>query len=71
MIQDGLLNARIDTVDQLLIAPPKDARAEAHQGVLETAQEVEHQLRLKLHKMNLFQAGLELENPKARKGMKV
>ena len=68
MISSGLLNARIDTVDQLLIAPPKNARAEAHRGVLETAQDIEHTLRLKLHRINLFQAGLELENPKAKRG---
>ena len=70
MIENGLLDARIDTVDMLLVAPPKDARSEAHQGVLRTAQEVEHTLRLKLHKINMFHAGLELQNPKAAKGAK-
>jgi len=70
MISSGLLNARIDTVDQLLVAPPKDTRAEAHRDVLETAREVEHQLRLKLHKINMFHANLELLNPKAAKGLK-
>ena len=71
MIQSGLLNARIDVVNQLLAAPLKDTRVETHQNVLETAQEIEHGLRVKLHKMNMAQAGLELQNPKGAKGSKV
>ncbi|KAG9518032.1 hypothetical protein E4T50_13658 [Aureobasidium sp. EXF-12298] len=70
MIQRGILNARIDTVDQLLIAPPKDSRADAHRGVIETADEIEHLLRLKLHKINMVQAGLEIQAPKTSKGSK-
>jgi len=71
MIESGLLHARIDTVEGLLVAPPKDQRAETHRGVLETAQEVEHLLRLKLHKINMAQADLELKGPKHGKGAKV
>jgi COP9 signalosome complex subunit 1 len=70
MIQRGILNARIDTVDQLLIAPPKDSRADAHRGVIETADEIEHLLRLKLHKINMVQAGLEIQALKTSKGPK-
>ncbi|THW97224.1 hypothetical protein D6C97_04718 [Aureobasidium pullulans] len=70
MIQRGILDARIDTVDQLLIAPPKDSRADAHRGVMETAEEVEHQLRLKLFRINMMQAGLEIQSPKSNKSGK-
>ncbi|KAI5258706.1 hypothetical protein E4T42_00575 [Aureobasidium subglaciale] len=70
MIQRGILDARIDTVDQLLIAPPKDSRADAQQGVMDTADEIEHLLRLKLHRINMVQAGLEIQAPKATKGPK-
>ncbi|KAI5207911.1 hypothetical protein E4T39_01688 [Aureobasidium subglaciale] len=70
MIQRGILDARIDTVDQLLIAPPTDSRADAHQGVMDTAEEIEHLLRLKLHKINMVQAGLEIQAPKTTKGPK-
>lgn len=68
MIQRGILDARIDTVDQLLVAPPKDSRADAHSNVMETADEIEHQLRLKLHKINMAQAGLEVQALKSAKG---
>lgn len=71
MIQSGLLNARIDTVNQSLMAPHKDTRVETQQNVLETAYDIEHKLRVKLHKMNMFQAGLELQNPKGAKGSKI
>ncbi|KAF7845939.1 hypothetical protein BT93_L5892 [Corymbia citriodora subsp. variegata] len=68
MIHKGILDARIDTVDQLLIAPPRDARADAHRNVMETADEIEHLLRLKLHRINMTQAGLEVQAPKSGKG---
>ena len=70
MIQRGISDARIDNVDQLLIAPPKDSRADAHHGVMETADEIEHLLRLKLHRINMVQAGLEVQAPKTAKGGK-
>lgn len=66
MIENGFLDARIDTVDQLLIAPPKDIRADAHSNALTAAQEIEHLLRLKLHKINMTQAGLEIQPPKGK-----
>lgn len=68
MIQRGVLDARIDTVDQVLVAPPRDSRADAHRGVMDTAEEVEHTLRLKLHKINMTQAGLDIQAPKSTKG---
>ncbi|KAG8627614.1 hypothetical protein KVT40_005097 [Elsinoe batatas] len=71
MIHSGSLEARIDAVDGLLLAPPRDTRGETQEGVLETAAEVEHALRLKLHRLNMQQAGLELANAKSRKGMKM
>ena len=68
MIQRGALDARIDTVNQILEAPPKDTREDAHRGVMQTADDVEHMLRLKLHKINMVQAGLETLPPKSTKG---
>jgi COP9 signalosome complex subunit 1 len=68
MINRGILDARIDTVNQILEAPPKDTREAAHRGVMETAEEVEHLLRLKLHRINMAQAGLEITPPKSAKG---
>lgn len=70
MIQRGTLDARIDAVDKLLLAPPKDARAEAHKAVLDTAAEIEHSLRLKLHRMNMTFAGLEIQGQKQKGGAK-
>ncbi|PSK51643.1 hypothetical protein B9Z65_2910 [Elsinoe australis] len=71
MIQDRMLEARIDAVDGLLLAPPRDSRAETQEGVLETAAEVERSLRLKLHRLNMQHASLELANPKGGKGSKI
>lgn len=68
MIQRGLLDARIDTVNQTLEAPPRDTREDAHREVMRTADDIEHQLRLKLHKINMVQAGLEILPPKGSKG---
>ncbi|PNS14609.1 hypothetical protein CAC42_1631 [Sphaceloma murrayae] len=70
MIETRMLEARVDAVDGLLLSPPRDARAETQEGVLQTAAEVEHSLRLKLHRLNMLHSGLELANPKAGKGSK-
>lgn len=66
MIDKGILDATIDPVDQLLIAPPKDVRAEAHKNAHDTADEVQHTLRLKLHKINMQLAGLEIQAPRQK-----
>lgn len=68
MIHRGILDARIDTVNQLLESPPRQSREDAHRGVMDTADDIEHQLRLKLHKINMTQAGLEIQAPKTGKG---
>lgn len=68
MIQNRTLDARIDVVNQVLEAPPKDTRDDAHRGVMEAADDIEHQLRLRLHRMNMVQAGLEVQGPKGAKG---
>ncbi|GAM82600.1 hypothetical protein ANO11243_005820 [Dothideomycetidae sp. 11243] len=68
MIQVGILDARIDAVDEVLLAPPRDPRREVQQGVLDAAAEIERDLRLKLHRLNMSYAGLELSNPRVRAG---
>lgn len=68
MIQRGLLDARIDTVNKVLQATPHHSRHDAHRGVMDTADDVEHQLRLKLHKINMAHAGLEIQAPKTGGG---
>ncbi|GAB7354433.1 hypothetical protein MBLNU459_g4922t1 [Dothideomycetes sp. NU459] len=67
MIQRGVLYARIDTVNRVLVAPPRDSRADAHSGVTETADEIENLLRLKLLRINMTQAGLEIQASKSAK----
>ncbi|KAF2155861.1 hypothetical protein K461DRAFT_251900 [Myriangium duriaei CBS 260.36] len=68
MISAGTLEARIDAVDGVLLAPPRDLRRETQQDVLDTAAEIERALRLKLHRLNMSHAGLELNNPKLQRG---
>ncbi|KAK4888957.1 hypothetical protein LTR28_002847 [Elasticomyces elasticus] len=66
MIQSGALRARIDTVSRLLVAPQQDMRGRAHGEAVDTAAELEATLRLKLHKINMVQAGLVAEPPLAK-----
>ncbi|KAL1311139.1 hypothetical protein AAFC00_001341 [Neodothiora populina] len=68
MIHRRQLHARIDSVNGILEPPPKDSREDAHQAVMNTADDIEHQLRLKLHRINMMQAGLEIQAPKSGKG---
>lgn len=68
MIRRGILDARLDIVNQILEAPPKNTREDAHRGVMDTADQIEHQLRLKLHKINMVHANLEIQAPKSGKG---
>lgn len=68
MISRGILSARINTVNQILEAPPHDSRADAHRDVMDTARDIEHLLRLKLHRINMVQAGLEIVAPSSGGG---
>lgn len=64
MISSGCLNARIDLVDRLLISPPTNPRYTAHAEALAMAENYDHQLRLRLFKMNMLNAGLEIRPSK-------
>ncbi|KAF1991852.1 COP9 signalosome-like protein complex subunit 1 [Aulographum hederae CBS 113979] len=61
MIQHGELNARIDLVDRLLTVPTENPRASAQVEALESAADYERQLRLRMTRMALTQAGLDLK----------
>lgn len=64
MIQDKTLDARIDTVNGILVAPRKEQRAATHGDAKKTAEEVERILLLRLHKVNMVLAGLEIPKGK-------
>ncbi|KAJ9643495.1 hypothetical protein H2199_004174 [Coniosporium tulheliwenetii] len=64
MIQNGTLNARIDLVNGLLLSPPSHLRQDVHDSALKMAASYEHNLRLRLLRLNMLNAGLELRAPK-------
>lgn len=66
MIESGKLDARIDVVNGVLVAPQVDARQSAFAKAKETADEIERTLLLRLHKVNMTLAGLEI--PKIETG---
>lgn len=69
MIQTGILDARIDAVDGILLAPPRELRTETQQGVMVAAADLERGLRRRLHRLNMAHAGLELNvRPRGLKG---
>lgn len=65
MINDKTLEARIDLVDRLLISPPTNPRHDIHANALKMAETYDHTLRLRLTRLNLQAAGMEI---KAEKG---
>ena len=64
LIDSGALDARLDVVNGILIAPRKEARSQAHAEAKAAADEVERTLLLRLHKVNVSLAGLEVPRPK-------
>ncbi|KAK5112848.1 hypothetical protein LTR85_011075 [Meristemomyces frigidus] len=68
MIESGMLDARLDMVKGILIAPRKETRSSAHAEAKKAAQEVERTLLLRLHKVNVAMAGLEIPRSKASGG---
>jgi COP9 signalosome complex subunit 1 len=65
MINAGLLNARIDLVERLLISPPTNPRHIIHADALKMAETYDHTLRLRLTRLNMQNAGFEVRVPKA------
>lgn len=49
---------------QLLISPPSSPRHTAHSEAMTMAQSYEHQLRLRLVRLNMLASGLEVKDPK-------
>ncbi|KAI4653525.1 hypothetical protein J4E93_001291 [Alternaria ventricosa] len=64
MINQRLLNARIDLVDRLLICPPTDPRHDVHADALKMAEAYDHTLRLRLTRLNMQAAGMEISSQK-------
>lgn len=66
MIERKELNARIDTQNRLLIAPPIIPRASLHTDALATAKEYERAALRRIQHMNLTAANLEIVSSKPR-----
>ena len=66
MIKRGNLDARLDLVDRVLLARKLDGRGEVHAEALATAEEHERTAHLRLLRMGILLAGLEV---KAVKGL--
>lgn len=68
MIQRGVLDARIDLVDKLLVAPKAVPRTQVQKEAMTMAKNYERALRLRLLRVNMTAAGLEIEDKKKGKG---
>ncbi|KAL6703705.1 hypothetical protein ACN47E_009399 [Coniothyrium glycines] len=66
MINSGTLDARIDLVDRLLISPPTNPRHDVHAEALSMAEAYDHTLRLRLTRLNMLAAGLEIQQNKGQ-----
>jgi COP9 signalosome complex subunit 1 len=64
MINSGTLDARIDLVDRLLISPPTNPRHDVHTDALTMADKYDHTLRLRLTRLNMLAAGMEIKQEK-------
>ncbi|KAI5856970.1 26S proteasome subunit RPN7-domain-containing protein [Tricharina praecox] len=66
MIGQGILDARIDTKNRLLVAKETDMRATVHKDTLTMARNYERAARLKLVRVNMVRAGLEVKGVKGQ-----
>jgi COP9 signalosome complex subunit 1 len=71
MINNGTLDARIDLVDRLLISPPINPRHNVHADALAMAETYHHTLRLRLARLNMLAAGMEIKAEKGSGGEKM
>ncbi|KAI4129070.1 MAG: hypothetical protein LQ338_002420 [Usnochroma carphineum] len=60
MIKRGSLDARIDLVDRVLVANTVDARRKVHEHALQTAKDYERTAHLRILRMEIISAGLEV-----------
>lgn len=68
MIGAGSLDARIDLENRVLLARQVDARAGVHKEALAMAKEYERTAHLRLLRMEIINAGLEVKAPKMQDG---
>jgi COP9 signalosome complex subunit 1 len=66
MVNSGTLDARIDLVDRLLISPPTNPRHDVHAEALTMAETYDHTLRLRLTRLNMLAAGMEIQANKGQ-----
>ena len=64
LIKQGVLDARIDLIDRVLLAKKVDARGDVIEAALEAAKEYEHTARLRIIRMAILNAGLEVKGSK-------
>jgi COP9 signalosome complex subunit 1 len=64
LINNKTLDARIDLVDRLLISPPRNPRHDVHADALTMAETYDHTLRLRLTRLNMQAAGMEIRQDK-------
>ncbi len=66
LIKRGDLEARIDLVDRVLLAKKVDARSHVHAEALAAAKEYERTAHLRILRMAMLNAGLEVRGPKEK-----
>ncbi|KAK3061418.1 hypothetical protein LTS18_006314 [Coniosporium uncinatum] len=69
LIRRGELNARIDLVERLLVAPTSNPRIAAQAAAIDMAKDYERTLRLRLVRLNMMNAGLELKSKASESGV--
>ncbi|KAI2626714.1 26S proteasome subunit RPN7-domain-containing protein [Hypoxylon sp. NC1633] len=68
MIKSGVLNARINTIDKLLVAVSVNPRVAMHQKALQAAKDYEKQAIERIRRMSLAAANLEMKGSKKSGG---
>ena len=71
MIGDGSLDARIDLENRVLLARRTDERRDVHEQALEMAKEYERTAQLRILRMEILNAGLEVKASKSQSLMGV
>lgn len=68
MIEQGTLDARIDLEQRVLLAKGTDLRADVHREAQETVKAFTREAHLRLLRMNIINAGLEVKGPGKQQG---
>ena len=64
LIKNGTLDARIDLIEQTLLANTVDPRSQVRADALAAAKKYEHTLQVRIMRMAMLNAGLEVRGPK-------